>query len=254
MKVPNKSLFPIQSSALLVLVLSLSLILSASIWSYSFYQAQDLRQRGVINVSGVAEKNVTSDSADWSITLQSAQQSTKQEAVTDLQRQESELSQFLSDQKLTLSNFGKGDYHIESIERYSTEGRPTGEIAGYKSTITYRYVTNDVRQVEKLSRELSKFILDHDLTVASSQPQYLFSGLDPLKAPMLEEAVNNARERAVSMTKVSHSSPGKVVQASQGVFQVNGRGDSSVSDYGNFDTSSIEKTVRATVSIQFEIR
>jgi len=43
------------------------------------------------------------------------------------------------------------------------------------------------------------------------------------------------------------------VSATQGVFQITAPNSTEVSDYGSYDTSTIEKTVKAVVSCEFSV-
>jgi hypothetical protein len=44
------------------------------------------------------------------------------------------------------------------------------------------------------------------------------------------------------------------VSASQGVYQIVARGSTGSSDYGEYDTSSIDKTARVVVTLEYAVR
>jgi uncharacterized protein len=56
-----------------------------------------------------------------------------------------------------------------------------------------------------------------------TQPEYLFTRLNEIKPEMIEEATRQAREVAVKFAADSSSTLGKIKQASQGQFSIEGR-------------------------------
>ena len=46
---------------------------------------------------------------------------------------------------------------------------------------------------------------------------------------------------------------GALISASQGVFQITARHSTEVSSWGVYDTSTIEKTVKAVVTLEYAI-
>ncbi len=60
--------------------------------------------------------------------------------------------------------------------------------------------------------------------------------------------------RASSLAENSGSKVGALKYASQGVFQITPLYSTDVSGYGRYDTSTIEKSVKAVVTIEYSIR
>ena len=71
---------------------------------------------------------------------------------------------------------------------------------------------------------------------------------------MLEEASKNAKERAEAIAKSTGNKVGNVKSASQGVFQVTQKNSTEVSDYGSYDTSTVDKKITAIVRASFEVK
>lgn len=70
---------------------------------------------------------------------------------------------------------------------------------------------------------------------------------------MLEKATANGRERVVKLISASDASIGALRSASQGVFQITPINSTDVSSYGINDTSTINKAIKAVVTVQYEI-
>jgi hypothetical protein len=60
--------------------------------------------------------------------------------------------------------------------------------------------------------------------------------------------------RAEELAKNSGSEVGKLKYASQGVFQITPVNSTDVSDYGIYDTTTIEKSIKAVVTIEYSIK
>ena len=70
---------------------------------------------------------------------------------------------------------------------------------------------------------------------------------------MLERATANARERVEKLLSASHAHVGELRSASQGVFQITPAYSTDVSDYGINDTTTIDKSIKAVVTIEYAI-
>jgi hypothetical protein len=71
---------------------------------------------------------------------------------------------------------------------------------------------------------------------------------------LLEQATANAFERAQTLARGSGNSIGKLASASQGVFHILARGSTSSSEWGGeYDTSTIDKTARVVVTLDYTV-
>lgn len=68
---------------------------------------------------------------------------------------------------------------------------------------------------------------------------------------MLAQATRDARARAATMAQNSGSSLGGLRSAQQGVFQITRENSIEVSGYGENDTSSLKKVIRAVVTVEY---
>jgi hypothetical protein len=75
-----------------------------------------------------------------------------------------------------------------------------------------------------------------------------------LKIQLLGEATKNARMRAEELASNSGSQVGELKYASQGVFQITPVNSTDVSDYGIYDTFTIDKSINAVVTIEYSIK
>jgi hypothetical protein len=90
--------------------------------------------------------------------------------------------------------------------------------------------------------------------VTAFQPEYLISDLPALRPQLQAQAVEDALVRAEAMLAVVGGQVGTVRSIRSGPFQVSAPDTVDVSDYGMYDTSTIRKSVGATVSVTFSGR
>jgi hypothetical protein len=88
----------------------------------------------------------------------------------------------------------------------------------------------------------------------SRAPEYFYTKLDDLKIQMLGEAAKDARNRAEQLVSASGAKVGPLRSAQQGVFQITPPHSTDTSDYGVLDTSTVEKSIKAVVTMEYGIR
>jgi hypothetical protein len=107
-----------------------------------------------------------------------------------------------------------------------------------------------VARVESVSKEVTGLIRD-GVELASFPPGFHYTALDDLKIEMLGAAAADARLRAGEIAEKTGAELGELSWATQGVFQITPAHSTEISGEGMYDTSSIEKTVRAVVTVSF---
>jgi len=128
----------------------------------------------------------------------------------------------------------------------------TNTIEGYVVRQWVQIASGDVAAIAKVARDASDLI-GEGIELDGNPPQYLYTKLDELKLEMLGESTKNARDRAEKLVSGSPSSLGALRSASQGVFQITPAFSTEVSDEGMNDTSSIQKIVKAVVTLEYAI-
>ena len=103
---------------------------------------------------------------------------------------------------------------------------------------------------KKLAKESTELIRK-GIGFQSYAPSYFFTKLEGLKLDLLEKAAANSKLRAERLAKSAGNKVTGVVTASQGIFQITKPNSTETSSWGMYDTSSIEKKVRAVVTIEF---
>lgn len=226
--------------------------LAVSAWIIADAARDVAAGRDKVQIKGYAEKVVKADLGQWSgqYTVRAA---TLAAGYRDLEAARARVLGFLAAQgydagKVTLSS-------VNTMTRYKTlpNGSMSDEVTGYELSQTITLRDGDVARLDRLSREVTALIKDN-VTFFSFPPQYYFTGLEGLKLDLLSAATENAKARAEALAKASGAEVGPLRSARQGVFQVTSYPSTDTSDYGIYDTSSIDKAVKAVVTVEFAIK
>lgn len=208
------------------------------------------RNEGSIRVKGSVSKIVQSDRASWRADVQAADPIASK-AYDKIQESKKVLFDFLKEQGLSVKDLSP-TITLSQIYKRNDKGYTTDEISSYVYTLSISYRSDDIVLIEKLSNDVASLV-QKGISVNSYPPQYFYSKLEELKLELMAKASENAKERAKLLVLGSGAKLGKVVSASQGVFQITKPLSNEISDYGVYDTSSAEKQITCVVTIQFAV-
>jgi len=229
--------------------LALGLVISSIIfgWFYSSKQKGD----EAITVTGSAKRRISSDLVIWSAGV-SAQAPVLADAYKQLADSVPQIKQYLlgkgiPENQMTVSSITTTQQH-----RRDTEGNETSEITGYALSQQIEVRSNDVGKIAQIAREATELI-DQGILIESTAPKYYYTQIGDLKIEMLGEAAKDAKERAERIAQSTGNSIGAVRSAKMGVLQITAADSTDVSDYGVYDTSTIEKDMTAVVNVSFAV-
>ena len=203
-----------------------------------------------ITVTGSAKTSATADNVVWTLNV-----ALSSPLVADAVKKVGSDVDAVTDY-LTKGGISKDALTLGSVSTYANEewqnGNNTGRILSYRASRDITVRTSDVQLVYTLSQGIGS-LLQTGVNVNNYGPQYYISTLPDLRPQLLEEAMLDAKTRAVAITKAVGGSVGAVQSVKSGVFQVTTPDSTMVSDGGAYDTSTIEKTVTSTVSVTFAV-
>ncbi len=229
--------------------LAIGLIVSSLIlgWAYRATKKGD----EAITVTGSAKRRITSDLVVWNAGV-----SVQAPALADSYRSLSDnipkikqylLSKGIPEDQMTISSIS-----TTTIKKRDADGNETSEITGYSLSQRIEVKSNDVAKVAQVAREATELI-DQGILIESSAPQYYYTKIGDLKVEMLGEAAKDAKERAERIASSTGNSIGSVRSAKMGVMQITAADSTDVSDYGVYDTSTIDKDMTAVVNVSFAV-
>ncbi|HRG61521.1 MAG TPA: SIMPL domain-containing protein [Burkholderiales bacterium] len=196
-----------------------------------------------VEVKGLAEQNVKSDLATWSINF-----SVSGDDLKALYQQVS-LNQKTVSQFLATNGFAVKDIQLGTIsvnDNWANQyGNTNAKLPHYQISNSVSVTTSNVDLVAKVSQNAGELV-NQGVIVTNNSISYFYNNLNSIKAQMLDSATQNAKSAAETFAKNTQSQVGKIKSASQGVFTISSPDGSNVGD-----TSNINKKVRVVTSIQF---
>jgi hypothetical protein len=204
-----------------------------------------------IRVKGYAEKKIASDFAIWhgQLTARAVQLPL---AYQQVECDMAKVTAWLTQKGVPAKECSLSSVSIDSHLKRDSAGRETSEIESYTLRQSVTVQMSDVATAEAISKEVSALIKD-GVEFESSTPEYYYTGLEGLKIQMLGEATKDAVRRAGTIIASTGAKLGGLRSAQQGVFQITPVYSTVVSGYGELDTTSIEKTIKAIVDAEFAV-
>ncbi|HMQ05318.1 MAG TPA: SIMPL domain-containing protein [Pyrinomonadaceae bacterium] len=231
------------------LSLAIGLVISSLIlgWAYSGTKKSD----EAITVTGSAKRRITSDLVVWSAGV-SAQAGQLSDSYKQLADNIPKIKQYLLSKGIPEDQMTVSSINTTTIKRRDADGNETGEITGYVLSQQVEVRSADVAKISQVAREATELI-DQGILLESSAPRFYYTKMGDLKIEMLGEAAKDAKERAERIASSTGNSIGAVRSAKMGVLQITAADSTEVSDYGMYDTSTIEKDMTAVVSVSFAV-
>jgi len=202
-----------------------------------------------IVVTGSAKIDAVADNAVWTLSIQNTGK-TPGTAVASIASGIDALKKYLIAGGVTEDQLTLGPVSSYPTEEYSN-GNPTGRILNYRANREITVRTKDVQLVSKLSQNIGS-VLQEGVNVSNYGPQYYVSSLSKIRPELLKEATKDAKVRAEAMTQAVGGKVGSITSVKAGPIQVTTPDSTMTSDAGMYDTSSIKKTVTATVTVTFK--
>jgi hypothetical protein len=202
-----------------------------------------------IVVTGSAKVEATADNAVWTLSIQNTGK-TPASAVLGIGSGIDALQKYLVDGGVTSDQLTLGPVNSYPTEEY-INGNPTGRILNYRANRDLTVRTNDVQLVSKLSQNIGA-VLQQGVNVSNYGPQYYVSTLSKIRPDLLKKATQDAKSRAEAMTKAVGGKVGTITSVKAGPIQVTTPDSTMTSDMGMYDTTTIKKTVTATVTVTFK--
>jgi hypothetical protein len=202
-----------------------------------------------ITVTGSAKISATADNAVWvlNVNLSAPAVST---AVKKVDSDVAALSEYLIKAGIPSDALTLGAVSTYANEEFSN-GNATGRILSYRANREVTVRSKDVELISKLSQGIGT-LLATGINVNNYGPAYYISNLPELRPQLMAEAMKDAKVRAEALTKAVGGDIGALVNVKAGPIQITTPDSTMTADYGAYDTSTIEKTVTATVSVTFK--
>ncbi|MBE3574209.1 MAG: SIMPL domain-containing protein [Firmicutes bacterium] len=228
-------------------ILGLGLVVGAAVFGLFFYQSR--LPVKTISVVGTATTRVQSDIVKWRITLaRTVGPQNLKSGYAAIKGDMQALQDLMTQAGLDLKDFTTQPATANQI--YNPKG---AEPLGYRVTQSGFLISRNIPAVQKLALN-PETLANAGLEVQSSSLEYYISDLGQIKRKLLAEATVDARQRAEQIAKSSGDTVAFIQSARQGVFQITEPYSTDISDYGIYNTGTLEKDISVTVNAQFGLR
>ena len=219
---------------------------------------QKLKNTTYISVKGAAGIPVRADMASWSLTV-----NTKGKDLIQGSTLNSKHTQMIYDYLIS-TGFTPEEIVIEAVVPHTnykrkyvqvsptyTREENTAEVLSYDF---YRTITINTKRLEVVSKSYEgvSALLSQGIDLNIEKPAYRVSDIETKKLAVLKEAIRNAHLRAQLFTGLDDSKSLELSNAQSSVFQIT-RPEAEASDYGYYDTSTVDKVARTVVTVTFKL-
>jgi hypothetical protein len=238
----------LMKSAVVAAILVVGMILSASILSKLFLR---VRHEQAITVKGYAETDIMSDVGKFSSRCNVRGDSLK-DAYDKLQVSRNATLSLLKRMGLREDETVVHTIDIGKIPRRDSQGKEMNEIEYYDVSQEIMVTSTNVLLIRDTAARITELIRD-GVDIQAAPPMFLVSDLKDTKLRLLAQATEDGYRRAQALAQGSKGKIGALTSAQQGVFQITERHSTETSGGGEYDTSSIEKTAKAVVTLEYAI-
>jgi hypothetical protein len=233
---------------LVALILAAGWIFSAALLSKFFVRVKHER---AITVKGYAERAVRSDAGTFTVTV-GARGDTQPAAIELLNQRRDRVLESLKARGFTASEIRLHTPLIRKVLKKDDEGRDTNEIEYFDLFQSITVESKFVERIYEVALELPN-LLSESVDLSVNAPEFLITNLDEIKRELLARATADAHQRALVIARNSGGRVGELISAQQGVFQITTPLSTDTSSWGIYDTSTIEKSAKVVVTLEYAI-
>jgi hypothetical protein len=229
-------------------LLAVALVLGA------WFVADGIRDRDnaneVITVTGSAKKQIVSDYVIWNASI-SSQRDTAAAAARELAGWTAQIRAFLR-----ANGVEDGELTIQPISTETItgdfDGEQSSQIVAYRLTRSFEVRSPRVEEIRRVA-EASSQLIARGVPFAPQPPQYVYTRLADIRPELLAAATQDAQNRGEVLVEATGAELGSLRGVDVGVFQVTSPNSTEVSDYGVYDTTTVNKEVTAVVNVTFAL-
>lgn len=228
-------------------------IFVVALFIITFYTAQvayDIKLAGdTIEVTGSAKEAVVADMGRLTLLIETKTGLQDQQAgVVRVKNAVEKVTAYLTEQELAEYETPAGSTYPNYYYPQNSEPVQTG----YTISRTVVVLSEDVEKLTNIANDLGP-LTGTGYTIATGGMELTYSELDEMRVKLLTDAIKDATARANAIAENSGRTVGPLRNAVGGVVQVLPLGGIEISDYGSYDTSSLNKEVMVTTRATFSL-
>ncbi len=228
------------------IIIGICLIISASIGSFTFYEVR--KPEDIISVTGSVREKVTSDIVIWTSEFsRTVPAGDLKEGYQIIQNDRKLVLEFFEDNGFSEDDLNITPVFMEQLYMYDPNAPKENLL---KQTVTIQ--SGDVDKITNMAKNIDGLI-NSGVIFSIRSLQYYYSGLPELRINLIPDAINDAKMRAQKIAEGSGKKIGTIKSSNLGVVQVLPVNSTEVSNWGTYDTTTIEKEVMIPVTVTFTL-
>jgi len=204
-----------------------------------------------ITVKGYAEEKVASDAGAWRAIV-SMRGADLESTYRNLETHSARVVKLVEALAGSNARLQPGPVTTQTLLEYGPGGVQTGRVLSYELSRSFEVTSTDVALIGRIATEASRLISE-GVPINSMPPQYFYNDLNSVKVRLIGAATKDSQLRAEQFAANSGVTVGPLRSASQGVFQITAPNSTETADYGSYDTSTVEKLVKAVVTVEYAV-
>lgn len=229
------------------IILGVCFIIGLSINACMNYKARQLDN--TLSVTGSAKVSVTSDTVKWrSNFTRTVFVSGLEYGYSQMKADEAAVLAFLKSKGVAEKSITISPVSMMQDYKYDSSA-PKEYILSQSVTVE----SQDVEKITQIAKDMQE-IINKGVIFSSNSLEYYYSKLPELRVNLLSDAIKDAKARAEKIAESSQKKVGSIQSANMGVVQVLAPNSVEISDYGSYDTQTIEKEIMVTVKALFVLK
>jgi len=229
------------------IILGVCLIISALIASLTFYKVR--LPVDTLSVTGSVREKVTSDSAKWSSSFSRTVPAEDLKVGYEMMQKDQELVlSFFKDNGFNEEDILISPVFMDQLYMYEPDAPKENVLSQ-----TVEIQSSDVEKITYMAKN-TQTLINAGVIFSTQSLEYYYLKLPELRVELIPEAINDAKLRAQKIAEGSGKKIGAIKSAHLGVVQVLPVNSTEVSDWGTYDTSTIEKEVMIPVTVTFTLK
>ena len=229
------------------IIIGVCLIISALIASFTFYMVRS--PVDTLSVTGSVRQNVTSDIAIWTSNFtRTVPAENLKEGYQMMQNDQRLVLDFFEDNGFSENDLNISPVFMEQLYMYDPNAPKENLLRQ-----TVRIQSNDVDKITSMANG-TQTLINQGVIFSIQSLEYYYSKLPELRIELIPDAINDAKLRAQKIAEGSGKKISTIKSANLGVVQVLPVNSTEVSDWGTYDTSTIEKDVMIPVTVIFTLK
>ncbi|MDD3154692.1 MAG: SIMPL domain-containing protein [Victivallaceae bacterium] len=131
-------------------------------------------------------------------------------------------------------------------------GKDTNDLDHYELCTTITVRSRKINRLAIAAGEIAKLIVQ-GRTVSVLPIRYFIADPEKYKLELARSATQSAMTRAQAMASECGGRVANILSARQGIIQITAPASSETSDYGVYDTGSMDKVIKMVVSLELSI-